>query len=76
MKTKTVEKSSEKDLINKGLRISGKRAYTKTLENGVPVTVLKDNKICRIKPNGETTVLAQIEVGIRRKISSTTIRLK
>lgn len=71
MKTK-----SEKDLINKALKASGNNAYLKTLRNGVAVTILRDNKVCKIGPDGETTVIANINMDVRKTIKSRTIKLR
>ena len=60
MKSKVEVQKNEKDVILDGLRKYGRKAYDETLANGVPVTVLRGNKICRIEPNGNTTILASV----------------
>lgn len=61
MKIKTKVQKDEKDFILKGLRKYGRRAYDTTLANGVPVTVLRGNNICRIEPNGDIAIVARVE---------------
>ena len=67
---------SEKEIINKALKASGNNAYLKTLRNGVAGTVLRDNKVCKIGPDGETTVIANIYMGVRKEIKSRTIKIR
>jgi hypothetical protein len=68
--------NTEKDLINKRLKASGNSAYKKALSSGITVTVLIDNNVCRIDPNGETTVIKQIDTGVRKKLNPGTIKIK
>jgi len=60
MKSKVDIQKNEKDVILDGLRKYGRKAYDETLANGVPVTVLRGNKICRIEPNGNTSIVANV----------------
>lgn len=71
-----MKSKSEKELINKALKVSGKNAYEKALRNGVAVTVLRDNNVCRVAPDGETTVIAKIDLAARKSIKSKTIKIK
>ena len=58
-----------------GLRKYGRKAYDETLANSVPVTVVRGNKICRIEPNGNTSILAIVSQ-TKFKVSQKTFRLK
>lgn len=75
MKTKVAIQKNEEDLILKGLRKYGRKAYNETLANGVPVTVLRGNKICRIEPNGNTIVVAKVSQ-TKYKVPQKTFKLK
>ncbi|HEY3370676.1 MAG TPA: hypothetical protein VGK10_07505 [Prolixibacteraceae bacterium] len=74
---KTIEKvqKTEREVIVDGLRKYGRKAYDETLANGIPVTVLRGNKICRIEPNGNTTIVAKVSQ-TKFKVSQKTFRLK
>lgn len=74
MKSKVEIQKNEKDIILDGLRKYGRKAYDETLANGVPVTVLRGNKICRIEPNGNTTILASL-TQTKFKVSQKTFKL-
>jgi len=71
-----MKSNTEKDLINKRLKASGNSAYKKALSRGITVTVLKDNNVCRIGPDGETTVIAKIDTSVRKKLTPGTIKIK
>ena len=51
---------NEKEIIENGLRKNGRRAYDQTLANGISVTVLRGNKICKIEPNGNVSVISEV----------------
>lgn len=74
MKTKAKVQNDEKEIILKGLRKYGRRAYDTTLANGVPVTVLRGNKICRIEPNGEIAIVSKV-AQTKFKITQKTFKL-
>lgn len=65
----------EKDIIIEGLRKYGRKAYNVALANGVPVTILRGNKICRIDPNGSILVLGSVKQS-KFKVSQKTFKLK
>lgn len=75
MKTKTAIQKDEKDVILKGLRKYGRRAYDTTLANGIPVTVLRGNNICRIEPNGDIDIVSRV-TQTKYKVSQKTFKLK
>lgn len=75
MKTKVEVSKNEKEVILDGLRKYGRKAYNETLANGVPVTVLRGNKICRIEPNGNTSIVASVSQ-TKFKVSQKTFKLK
>ncbi len=51
---------NEKEIIENSLRRNGRRAYDQTLAKGISVTVLRGNKICKIEPNGNISVIAKV----------------
>jgi len=75
MKTKAAVQKDEKDVILKGLRKYGRRAYDTTLANGVSVTVLRGNNICRIEPNGEIDIVTRV-AQTKYKVSQKIFKLK
>ena len=74
MKSKMEVQKNEKDVILDGLRKYGRKAYDESLANGVPVTILRGNKICRIEPNGNTTIVASV-TQTKFKVSQKTFKL-
>jgi len=75
MKGNVKVQRDEKDIILKGLRKYGRRAYDAALANGVSVTVLRGNNICRIEPNGEVAKVAKVSQ-TKYKVSQKIFRLK
>lgn len=58
MKTKfTIEK--EKALIVNALKISGRQAYEVARAQGLPVTVLRGNNVCRIEAEGKVSIVSK-----------------
>ena len=51
------------------------KSLRETLANGVPVTVLRGNKICRIEPYGNTTIVASVTQS-KFKVSLKTFKLQ
>jgi hypothetical protein len=51
---------NERELIMNGLRKNGRKAYDQTLANGISVTVLRGNKICKVEPNGNISVVSEV----------------
>ena len=75
MKAKVKTPKTEQNIIIEGLRKYGRNAYNATLANGIPVTVLRGQNICRIEPNGNVSVIAKMEK-ITNKVLRKTFRLK
>lgn len=75
MKAKLKIHKTEQNIIIEGLRKYGRNAYDATLANGIPVTVLRGQNICRIEPNGNVSVIAKM-VKATTKFSHKTFRLK
>ena len=74
-KSKVEVQKNEKDIILDGLRKYGRNAYNETLANGVPVTVLRGNKICRIEPNGSISIVGSVP-RTKFKVSQKIFKLK
>jgi len=51
---------NEKEIIENSLRRNGRKAYDQTLAKGISVTVLRGNKICKIEPNGNISVISKV----------------
>ena len=77
MKTKAKENRvlTEEEHIYKGINKSGGDAYLSALSNGVAVTVLQEDKIQRIYPDGRKEVIGQI-IKKKQKTIATRFRLK
>jgi hypothetical protein len=75
MKAKVKIHKTEQNIIIEGLRKYGRNAYNDTLANGIPVTVLRGQNICRIEPNGNVSVVAKMKKNTI-KVSHKTFRLK
>jgi limonene-1,2-epoxide hydrolase len=73
MKTKANRTLTEEDYIHQGISQSGGEAYHRTLKSGIAVTVLQEDKIQRIYPDGRKVVIGQIE---RRKQKTTATRFR
>ena len=71
-----MKSNTEKEIINKKLKASGNSAYKKALSRGISVTILKDNNVCKIGLDGETSVIAKIDTSVRKKLSPGTIKIK
>lgn len=75
MRRKIEVKIDEKDIILKGLRKYGRNAYDSALANGVSVTVLRGNSICRVEPNGDVAFVESVEQ-TKFKVSQKIFKLK
>jgi len=56
-----MKRKSENELILNCIKSEGKNAYNQTLEEGIPVTVLRGNTICRIHPDGTKETLGEVK---------------
>ncbi|WP_301704607.1 hypothetical protein [uncultured Parabacteroides sp.] len=58
MKSKfTIEE--EKTVIVNALKIAGRQAYDVARAQGLPVTVLRGNNICRIESEGKVSIVSK-----------------
>lgn len=67
--------SKEESVIRHALSVAGEDAYHRALSNGVAVTILQDDKIERVYPNGKKVVVRKVE-RVDRKVVAKRIRLK
>ncbi len=58
MKRKTVNEDAQ--IIN-CIKADGRNAYNRTLQEGIPVTILRGNTICRIYPDGRKESVGEVE---------------
>ena len=75
MNAKAKNHKNEKDIIIEGLRIYGDSAYETTLASGISATVLRGEKICRIEPNGDVSIVARL-TKTKKKVSNKSFSLK
>jgi hypothetical protein len=75
MKTKINVHKKEQDVIIEQLSKYGRKAYDTTLANGVSVTILKGNDVCRIDPNGDVSVVTRIKKA-KVKVTESKFKLK
>ncbi|MBQ8530351.1 MAG: hypothetical protein IJ430_04230 [Parabacteroides sp.] len=49
----------EKIVITGALKAEGRSAYKNALAQGLPVTVLRGNNVCRIDPQGSLSIVSK-----------------
>jgi len=75
MPTRIKNNRNEQEIIVDGLRKHGRKAYETALHNGVTVTVLRGNNICRVDPQGGVSVVARMEK-TKVKVQNKKIKLR
>lgn len=64
------EKYNEEDVIRKALESSGGKAYQVALDKGIAVTILHENSIKTIHPDGSEEIIRTLsQSGKKKKVS-------